>query len=172
MQAITSKYLGPTNTKGSRIKAECTAGSITMGYYAVIDETGTGDEERNHEFVVAALKAKLAKDKKLQHWDRPTVCGQVFRTGEYVHVYTPSAQPSWTAEDSAQARAEGWDVFHVDGSYHDVQKLDEAEKFGEDAHAVAHVYYMATSGSALHRKALGFVMREGNSCPAPTTGVR
>ena len=32
MQAITTKYLGPTNTQGARIKATCEAGSITVGY--------------------------------------------------------------------------------------------------------------------------------------------
>lgn len=32
MQAIQTKYLGPTNTRGSRIKATCAAGSITIGY--------------------------------------------------------------------------------------------------------------------------------------------
>jgi len=32
MQAIVTKYLGPTNFKGSRIKATCDAGSVTIGY--------------------------------------------------------------------------------------------------------------------------------------------
>jgi hypothetical protein len=32
MQAITTKYLGPTNTQGARIKATCDAGSITVPY--------------------------------------------------------------------------------------------------------------------------------------------
>ena len=32
MQAIITKYFGPTNTRGSRIKAQCAAGSITIGY--------------------------------------------------------------------------------------------------------------------------------------------
>lgn len=32
MQAIQTKYLGPTNTKGSRIKATCAAGSVTISY--------------------------------------------------------------------------------------------------------------------------------------------
>ena len=32
MQAITTKYLGPTNTQGARIKATCEAGSITIPY--------------------------------------------------------------------------------------------------------------------------------------------
>lgn len=32
MQAIQTKYLGPTNARGSRIKATCAAGSLTIGY--------------------------------------------------------------------------------------------------------------------------------------------
>ena len=32
MQAIICKYFGPTNSKGSRIKAQCAAGSITINY--------------------------------------------------------------------------------------------------------------------------------------------
>jgi hypothetical protein len=31
-QAIETKYLSPTNTKGGRIKAECWGGNITIGY--------------------------------------------------------------------------------------------------------------------------------------------
>jgi hypothetical protein len=31
-QAITTKYLGPTNTKGSRVKATAAAGSVILGY--------------------------------------------------------------------------------------------------------------------------------------------
>lgn len=32
MQAIICKYFGPTNVKGSRIKAQCEAGSLTIDY--------------------------------------------------------------------------------------------------------------------------------------------
>ncbi|MGZ8888002.1 MAG: hypothetical protein ACXW1D_00420 [Halobacteriota archaeon] len=32
MQAIHTKYFGPTNSKGSRIKATCDAGSVTIPY--------------------------------------------------------------------------------------------------------------------------------------------
>lgn len=32
MQAIVTKYIGPTDTKGARIKATCDAGSVTIGY--------------------------------------------------------------------------------------------------------------------------------------------
>lgn len=32
MQAIHTKYLGPTNSRGARIKATCAAGSVTVDY--------------------------------------------------------------------------------------------------------------------------------------------
>ena len=32
MQAIITKYFGPTNSRGSRIKATCAAGSVTISY--------------------------------------------------------------------------------------------------------------------------------------------
>lgn len=32
MQAIITKYLSATNSRGSRIKATCAAGSVTIGY--------------------------------------------------------------------------------------------------------------------------------------------
>jgi hypothetical protein len=32
LQAITTKYLGPTNTRGGRIKATCEAGTVTVDF--------------------------------------------------------------------------------------------------------------------------------------------
>jgi len=49
MQAIITKYLAPTNTRGARIKASCQAGSITVPY----------DGENPHEAACNALRAKL-----------------------------------------------------------------------------------------------------------------
>lgn len=52
-QAITTKYLGPTNHYGERIKATCYSGSITVGYdYALNDN-------ENHDAAAAALVAKM-----------------------------------------------------------------------------------------------------------------
>jgi hypothetical protein len=50
MQAITTKYLGPTNHKGARIKATCQAGSVTIGFPYADDD---------HAHACAALLAKL-----------------------------------------------------------------------------------------------------------------
>lgn len=52
-QAITTKYLGPTNTKGSRIKASCEAGSITVHYDHEFSAT------ENHDSACKALLSKL-----------------------------------------------------------------------------------------------------------------
>jgi hypothetical protein len=53
MQAILTKYLGPTNNRGSRYKATCEAGSVTLhGDHAL-------NSEENHVRVARALITKL-----------------------------------------------------------------------------------------------------------------
>ena len=50
---ISTKYLGPTNTRGSRIKATCQRGSVTIPFkYNVY-------EEQNHYDAVKALVEKF-----------------------------------------------------------------------------------------------------------------
>ncbi len=52
-QAITTKYLGPTNHRGSRVKATCDAGSLTVSWdYAL-------NVESNHAAAVIALAKEL-----------------------------------------------------------------------------------------------------------------
>lgn len=50
MQAITTRYFGPTNTKGSRVKATAAAGSITVGW----------DDRLNHDRNHCLAAKKLA----------------------------------------------------------------------------------------------------------------
>ena len=52
-QAIATKYLGPTNTRGGRIKATAWAGSITIGYNHALDT------QDNHRAAANALIAKM-----------------------------------------------------------------------------------------------------------------
>lgn len=52
-QAITTKFLGPTNFRGSRIKASAQAGSVTISY-----DHSTGSEE-NHLAAARALCDKF-----------------------------------------------------------------------------------------------------------------
>ena len=53
MQAIITKFLGPTNRHGARIKATCQAGSITIPW-----DYGLGGDS-NHDAAAKALRAKL-----------------------------------------------------------------------------------------------------------------
>lgn len=53
MQAIETKFLGPTNTKGARIKASAQSGSVTIPF-----EYGTSTDGR-HDLAVIALVNKL-----------------------------------------------------------------------------------------------------------------
>lgn len=49
LQAITTKYLGPTNTRGARIKATAACGSITIPWDHALDACG------NHHAAACAL---------------------------------------------------------------------------------------------------------------------
>jgi hypothetical protein len=53
MQAIITKYFGPTNFRGSRIKASCEAGSLTVSYDYALNIDG------NHDAAAKALAEKL-----------------------------------------------------------------------------------------------------------------
>lgn len=70
----------------------------------------------------------------------------------------------WTDADSRAAVAEGWDVFSVQGmvdrNHLAIQRLDEDERFEDDAHAIWHVYTKAVrERSELHRKALAVTLQ-------------
>lgn len=56
MQAIVTKYLGPTNYRGSRIRASAQAGSVTIGYDDALDT------EDNHRAAAKALMVKYGWD--------------------------------------------------------------------------------------------------------------
>ena len=58
MQAIITKYLGPTNFRGSRVKATCQAGSVTLPWDDALDM------EENHDRAANARSAKLG-------WNKP-----------------------------------------------------------------------------------------------------
>lgn len=72
MQAIITKYSGPTNTKGSRIKASCAAGSVTIDYPHELSGMDC------HAKAAYALLAKM-------HWDYKLVGGQL-PSQEYAFV--------------------------------------------------------------------------------------
>lgn len=56
-QAITTRYIGPTNYKGSRVKAKAQAGSITIEWDDALNS------EDNHTAAAKALMAKFGWDK-------------------------------------------------------------------------------------------------------------
>jgi hypothetical protein len=56
MQAIHTKYIGPTNTRGSRIKATCDAGSVTIPYPHELSDQAC------HRAAAVALVVKLGSD--------------------------------------------------------------------------------------------------------------
>ena len=77
MNAAATKYIGPTNTHGARIKARCAAGSITVGFdYAL-------NEDERHLGAANALVKKLG-------WTADfygKLVSGVIHTGEHVHVF-------------------------------------------------------------------------------------
>lgn len=56
MQAIKTRYCGPTDTKGSRIRASCDGGSASVSYDSALDN------EANHYAAVKKLCDKLGWD--------------------------------------------------------------------------------------------------------------
>ena len=88
MQAIITKFLGPTNTRGARIKAAAMRGSITISYDHAIES------EANHVAAAQALKEKFQFEDPAEHrahsyWVQPTVTGTL-PDGTYAHVYINS----------------------------------------------------------------------------------
>ncbi len=94
-QAIITKYLGATNSRGSRIRASCARGeSLFFPYPHELE----GEEV--HRAAVHALVEKFAVEDEVRvlraldercrvfPWKRPFVTGQL-ASGEYVHVFMP-----------------------------------------------------------------------------------
>jgi hypothetical protein len=82
MQAIITKYLGPTNTKGSRIKATCAAASVTLGYDSALNSDG------NHRAAAEALCKKLGWVSSPNNLYTSLVQGQL-PNGDNVFTFIP-----------------------------------------------------------------------------------
>lgn len=76
LQAIISKYLSPTNSRGARVKASAFGGSVTIGWDHALDP------QENHRAAAQALLTKLG-------W-----------TGSYVHGVLPSGDHAFVAGQS------------------------------------------------------------------------
>ena len=96
MQAIVTKYIPPTNRRGSRIKAQCERGSLILSWP---DEL-SGDA--CHIWAADRLVEKfIREDTKSSRinfkygatpksgWGAPRACGTT-HTGMTVHVFIPS----------------------------------------------------------------------------------
>ena len=88
MQAITTKFLAPTNYRGARILAKCARGKLTVPFLY-------GDGAKfAHETAKKALCKKFAKEDaanygapvKSNPWLRRTISGETM-SGEFVHVF-------------------------------------------------------------------------------------
>jgi hypothetical protein len=71
-QAIETKFLGPTETKGSRVKALCQAGSITLSW----DHSLRPDD--NHAAAAQALADKMGWEGDLFGGGKADGRGDVF----------------------------------------------------------------------------------------------
>lgn len=58
MQAIVTKYFGPGNVRGSRVKATCQAGSVTVPWDDALNSDG------NHTMAARKLAFKLGWNRK------------------------------------------------------------------------------------------------------------
>jgi hypothetical protein len=89
MQAITTKYLSATNTRGSRIKATCDRGTITIPYPHDL----SGDDV--HTAAVRALVDRFAVEDLANYgtpkdgnpWLRPFASGGLPNKAGMVHVF-------------------------------------------------------------------------------------
>lgn len=75
-QAIVTRYIGPSNVRGSRIKATCAAKSITRGYDSALNV------DENHEAVALELQNLLGWTGK----DYGTLQGGCMKNGDYCWV--------------------------------------------------------------------------------------
>lgn len=77
MQAITTKFHGPTNYKGARVSARCESSRITIGW----DHALNGDA--NHAAAAKALCVKMG-------WTGDMVAGWLPDNTGYAFVFTTS----------------------------------------------------------------------------------
>jgi hypothetical protein len=72
VQAITTKYIGPSNTRGSRIKAKAATGSITIGCDDSLNI------EQRHAKAAEALARKFGWHGNYFQGGSPDECGYCF----------------------------------------------------------------------------------------------
>ena len=89
MQAIITKDIGPTLYRGSRIKATCARGTITVPFDYDLDTM-----QANHVAAAQALVNKFLQEdfdirgqlRSDNTWNRPRAAGAAYN-GTYAHVF-------------------------------------------------------------------------------------
>jgi hypothetical protein len=84
-QAITTRYIGPTNHRGSRIKASCERGNVTVAY-----DHAMGVED-NHRAAAKVLLAKLGWDAADHSRGSEWFGGEINGAGKRVWVHAVPA---------------------------------------------------------------------------------
>ena len=94
MQAIETKYICPTNTRGARLKASCGRGSIIISYPDEFNMEKAHIKAANELItkfnVMDALQYGKESVKSGKGWNTPFVTGQL-KDGTFVHVYITEA---------------------------------------------------------------------------------
>jgi hypothetical protein len=85
--AIHTKYIGPSNTRGARIKATCTIDHNTKWTATVSFEYGADSETRH----ALAAKALLVKHAPQLHTETLYCCGNTLDNLGYVFAVYPEA---------------------------------------------------------------------------------
>jgi len=88
MQAITTKYFGPSATRDARVKATAQAGSVTVPW------NDTLNYERNHASAAQALATKL-------DWSGPWIGGGL-PDGSLVWVFAADARDTFSVTPKEQ----------------------------------------------------------------------
>ena len=84
---ITTKYLAPTNHKGSRVKA--TMELMHQDKVSVVVSWDyEGEESRTHDTAALALLAKVRAMKGFECWCRDTTISRAFYVGGYHYAIT------------------------------------------------------------------------------------
>lgn len=91
MQAIETSYWGPTETRGSRIRASCEGGSLYVSYDHALDP------EENHYAAATALCNKLG-------WDAARFFGGHLASGQWAFV--PVFPYDWEQRQKEVANAD------------------------------------------------------------------
>ena len=80
-KAIQTKYIGPTNFLGSRVKAVAQSGAVTVKWDCALDQ------EENHRQAALALCRRLG-----WRWSQACMATGWLNDGSAVHVYIPQEE--------------------------------------------------------------------------------